>query len=165
MPNLMPINDAITAAFNALPTKMAGRQARLMLLAIQLQEDPKMLRRQVKGPARGWAQFEVGGVRGVMSHASTTREAYRISQGRTAQQVQEAMEFDDVLTACFARLLLWSDPKPLPAIGEVRQAFDLYLRTWRPGAYHKGTPAKQQALWTKWQLNYAKAMDALNSLA
>lgn len=164
MPDLSVVNQAITSAFNALPTKMAGRPARMMLLVINLQEDPKQLRRQVKGPARGLWQFEVPGVRGVMSHASTTRIAYAISQGRTAQQVQEAMEADDVLAACFARLLLWTDPQPLPAIGEVRQAFELYLRTWRPGAYHKGTPAKQQALWTKWQLNYAKAMDALESL-
>ena len=31
-------NDAITAAFNLLPVKMAGKEARLMLLAIQLQD-------------------------------------------------------------------------------------------------------------------------------
>ena len=162
-------NDAITAAFNLLPVKMAGKEARLMLLAIQLQEDPQQLRRQMGGgPARGLWQFEKGGgVSGVLNHPSSKAEAHRISELRqvipTPADVWPNLESDDVLAAVFARLLLWTDPAKLPAIGEVRQAFDLYLRTWRPGAYTRGTDAKKMALYTKWQLNYAKAMDLVSA--
>lgn len=162
-------NDAITAAFNLLPVKMAGKEARLMLLAIQLQEDPQQLRRQMgDGPARGLWQFERGGgVKGVLTHQSSKTEAVRISKLRQIipepTDVWVSLEGDDVLAAVFARLLLWTDPAKLPAIGEVRQAFDLYLRTWRPGAYTRGTDAKKMALYTKFQLNYAKAMDLVSA--
>jgi hypothetical protein len=36
-----------------------------------------------------------------------------------------------VLAAIFARLLLFSDPAPLPA--DMGEAYALYRRTWRPG--------------------------------
>lgn len=157
-------NDAITAAFNLLPVKMAGKEARIMLLAIQLQEDPQQLRRQMgDGPARGLWQFEKAGVRGVLGHPTTGATAAKLCNTQqvvpATNVVIEWLPDDDVLAAGFARLLLWTDPAKLPAIGEVRQAFDLYLRTWRPGAYTRGTDAKKMALYTKFQLNYAKAMD------
>jgi hypothetical protein len=44
-----------------------------------------------------------------------------------------ALLTDDVLGAALARLLLWTDPRPLPAIGDKTGAWDLYERTWRPG--------------------------------
>lgn len=161
----MTPNEAITAAFNLLPVKMAGKEARLMLLAIQLQEDPELLRVQKGcGAARGIFQFEKGGgCKGVLNHPATKREAERVCELRqvipTPADVWPNLESDDVLAAVFARLLLWTDPAKLPAIGEVRHAFDLYIRTWRPGAWSRGTEPKKMALYTKWQLNYAKAMD------
>ncbi len=165
----MSPNEAITAAFNMLPVKMSGKPARLMLLAIQLQEDPQQLRAQMgNGPARGlWQMEKGGGCKGVLNHPSSKQEAERICEMRhvtaTPEDVWAHIRTDDVLAAAFARLLLWTDPKPLPAIGEVRQAFDLYLRTWRPGAYTRGTEAQQMALYTKFQLNYAKAMDLIHA--
>lgn len=165
----MQPNEAITAAFNMLPVKMAGQKPRVILLAIQLQEDPQQLRAQMNnGPARGIFQFEKGGgVKGVLTHPASKQHAIRVCEERhlhpEPQEVWAALRTDDVLAACFARLLLFTDPQPLPEIGEVRQAFDLYLRTWRPGAYTRGTEAQRMALYTKWQLNYAKAMDLINA--
>lgn len=165
----MTPNQAITAAFNMLPVKMSEQKARVILLAIQLQEDPELLRVQKGcGAARGIFQFEKGGgCKGVLTHPATKREAERICELRhvtpTPEDVWATIRTDDVLAAVFARLLLWTDPAKLPAIGEVRQAFDLYLRTWRPGAYTRGTDAKKMALYTKWQLNYAKAMDLVSA--
>ena len=165
----MQPNEAITAAFNMLPVKMAGQKPRVILLAIQLQEDPELLRVQKGcGAARGIFQFEKGGgCKGVLNHPATKQEAERICELRhvtpTPEDVWATIRTDDVLTACFARLLMFSDPQPLPEIGVVRQAFDLYLRTWRPGAYTRGTEAKKMALYTKFQLNYAKAMDMINA--
>ena len=91
---------------------------------------------------------------------------HRVGGGRDArgvapvsEPVYAAIEFDDVLAAALARLLLWSDPGKLPGKGDTEAAWQLYLRTWRPGAWFRGTEAKKMALYTKFQLNYAKAMD------
>lgn len=184
MSNPISINDAITAAFALLPAKMESAAARLMLLTIQRQEDPELSRHQLvrrtpqthpdnvlnegwaKGPARGAWQFEQnGGIKSVLTHPATWKLAKEVCRERSvlfsAGACWRALETDDVFAAAFARLLLWSDTGPLPELGEVRHAFNLYLRTWRPGAYTHGTPAKQAELWTKWQLNYAKAMDII----
>lgn len=170
MSDLDVVNKAITSAFNALPVKMAGMQARLMLLAINLQEDPQQLRQQVGGPAKSLWQGEQGGglCTGVFMHSATKRDAGNLATLRDVacdpHSIYLAIEKDDVLAAGLARLLLWSDPKPLPKLGAVREAFDLYVSTWRPGAYHNGSEGKRQSLWRKWQGNYAKAMDYLSTL-
>ena len=38
-----------------------------------------------------------------------------------------------------ARLLLFTDPKRLPEVGDAKGAWNLYIRTWRPGKPHRGT--------------------------
>ncbi|MFC0669487.1 Arm DNA-binding domain-containing protein [Azotobacter chroococcum] len=72
-------------------------------------------------------------------------------RGPQRQAVYAALEHDDILAAAFARLLLWTDPAPLPAVGEVAKSWDLYVRTWRPGKPHRN----------RWDVCYAQAMDAL----
>lgn len=144
-------------AFDLLPEKMLGSSAVQMLLAIQLQEDRELRRRQwPKGPARGAWQFEKGGgVRGVLNHDKTIDAAIRVCAARgvaaTEQQVWEALEHDDVLACCFARLLLWADPKSLPLLGDEEEAWECYLRTWRPGK-----PRPQE-----WPENYKEALTAV----
>ena len=53
--------------------------------------------------------------------------------------VWTALETNDVLAGVFARLLLWTDAKPLPAIGDEQGAWAYYLRNWRPGKPHPQT--------------------------
>ncbi|AZS78599.1 hypothetical protein ELS24_09180 [Achromobacter spanius] len=134
-------DDAITPALALLPAKMDTPVARVMLLAIGLQESRFVYRRQIGGPARGFWQFEKGGGgRGVLLHTSTREHAQTVCKARsvpaTADVVYEVLDKDDVLAAAFARLLLWSDPKALPSIGDVDAAWALYQRTWRPGKPH-----------------------------
>lgn len=134
----------LDGALSLLPERMDTPEARVMLLAIGLQESRFLHRRQIGGPARGFWQFEQGGgVRGVLRHEKTREFAASVCRSRgvitTEADVYEALDDDDVLACCFARLLLWSDPKPLPAIGETDAAWDLYLRTWRPGKPHRHT--------------------------
>ncbi len=163
MLTLKTINQGtITAALALLPSAMDSAQARVMLLAIQQQEDPEQRRAQRvivagkarKGPARGLWQFErSGGVAGVISHPSSRYWAAKVCEARgvpfSAAKVWAALETDDVLAAAFARLLLFTDPKPLPALGDAAGAWKLYCnRTWRPGKPH---PAK-------WAGNYARAL-------
>lgn len=51
----------------------------------------------------------------------------------------EAVAWNDTLACAMARLLLWIDPAPLPAVGDKEGAWQYYVRNWRPGAPHRGT--------------------------
>lgn len=132
-------SSAIEPARLLLPAKMTSAVAEIMLLAITQQEDKQQRRRQwPTGPARGLWQFEQGGgARGVLMHAASREPALRVCEARGVKPepaaVWAALEHDDVLAAAFARLLLWTDAKPLPARGEQDRAWAYYLRTWRPG--------------------------------
>jgi hypothetical protein len=135
---------AIEPAYALLPARMRSREATLMLLAIGLQESRFLHRRQIGGPARGFWQFEKGGgVRGVLTHRASREHALPIARQRTVratqQEVYETLEHDDVLAAAFARLLLWTDPAPLPALGATVRAWAYYRRNWRPGKPHPET--------------------------
>ena len=151
------VKTAINEALGLLPSTMDSVQARVMLFAIGLQESrfTDRVQRPRKpggkpGPARGFWQFEEGteksraGVTGVMLHAATAKHAERICELRgvpfEAHAIWAQLEHDDVLAACFARLLLWTDPKPLPALSDTWGAWALYVeRTWRPGSPHRST--------------------------
>lgn len=143
---------AIDPALALLPPKMDSPQARVMMLAIGLQESRFMYRCQkvagfpyVKGPARGFWQCERGGgVAGVMTHHATKELAAMLckTQGVPFDTVlvHAALETDDILAAGFARLLLWSDHRKLPALDASHdEAWDCYIRNWRPGKPHRHT--------------------------
>jgi hypothetical protein len=54
------------------------------------------------------------------------------------EAVWRALEGHDVLAAAFARLLLWTDPYPVPLGRE--EAWTCYAkRLWRPGKPHPDT--------------------------
>ncbi|MCY1226558.1 hypothetical protein D9M72_387930 [compost metagenome] len=139
------VQTAIEPALALLPLKMDTPAARLLLLAIGLQESRFLYRRQLgSGPARGLWQFERGGgVRGVLTHPASREHAYRICGIRgvepVAAAVHPALEADDVLAAAFARLLMWTDAWRLPAVGDVQGGWEIYVRTWRPGRPHPQT--------------------------
>jgi hypothetical protein len=121
---------------------------RVMLYAIGLQESKLVHRYQVlnnggKGPARGLWQFEKnGGVKGVLNHKASAGIASVVAAKRIGSvdpaHVWEALEYDDILACMFARLLLWTDSKPLPGDKPEMQdkAWDYYYRNWRPGKPH-----------------------------
>ena len=135
-----------------------------LLLAIGLQESRFLHRRQLvgkppepTGPAKSFWQGERGGgmVQGVRMHEATRDKAKLLYKARGVQPnnqaIWDAIENDDVLAAGLARLLLWSDPKALPKLGDVEAAWQLYLRTWRPGKPHRAT----------WDALYAQALKAV----
>lgn len=139
-------HEAINPALALLPPKMDTPEARVMLLAIGLQESRFMFRFQklagrpyLKGPARSFWQFERGGgVIGVMSHTATEDLAVMLCHERGVPYdsvlVHARLETDDVLAAGFARLLLWADRGKLPALDCSHEAaWECYLRNWRPG--------------------------------
>lgn len=154
--------SAIDAALGLLPREMDTPEARVMLLAIGLQESRFQHRRQLikrggellpLGPATGYWQFERGGgCRGIVDHPASRYWVYRICSTRevafTATAIWRFLERDDVLAAAAARLLLFTDPRRLPELGDEKGAWNLYLRTWRPGKPHRAT----------WPALYAEAL-------
>ena len=150
---------AIAPALELLPSSMTSPVAEVMLLAIGLQESGLVHRRQIGGPARGLLQFETGGVRGVLQHEASRKHALRVCAARgvepTTAAVYAHLEHDDVLAMAIGRLLLWTDPKPLPELGKADAAWQLYLRTWRPGKPHRN----------RWDACYAAALSEIREFA
>lgn len=158
------IRHIYPAAAALLPAPMDSPAAWRLLTAIGLQESRFTHRAQVRGPARGFWQFERdGGVRGVLEHPSTRTAAEGVcnvlAYPATASAVYAALEDNDVLAACFARLLLWTDPRMLPQ--DATQGPDgwlQYLRTWRPGKPHAATWAPHYA--TAWATEIPRTVRA-----
>lgn len=122
-----------------LPAKMDTIEARAMLVAINLQENPQRLEQQTGGPARGDYQMERGGgVHGVLNHSAVKDLAAAACKScgvsATEEAVYQAIGKDRVLAAALARLLLWADSNAMPALGDAEAAWTLYLSAWRPGA-------------------------------
>ena len=163
--------SAITPALALLPGKMDSREARVLLLAIGLQESRFEHRFQIvpgrpgaKGPARGFWQFELGtaaskgGVWGVFLHPDTNSLLKAVAAARgvpaSPSNIWQAIESDDVLAAGVARLLIYTDSLKLPVLGDVAGAWKLYAaRCWRPGKPHPET----------WAGYYAQALEGINA--
>ena len=140
------IHDTIIAPALSvfLPAKMNTPEASAMLLTIGMQESRLKYRRQhLEGPARGLWQFERGGVAGVLRHHATQAIAkdvcWHLGNAGTTASVYHGLESDDALACCFARLLLWTLPGPLPGKDEPEKGWTQYLDAWRPGKPHVDT--------------------------
>lgn len=166
------LETIIIPALNLLPPRMDTPSARVTMLTICGQEAAFKHRFQVlndptkKGPARGLWQFESGGgVKGVLGHAASRDEARAACTVRSINPddrnaVWLGLETSDALAAIFARLLLWTDPQAMPIVGDEERAYQLYLRTWRPGAHARGDETVREQLRRKWAGYYERAMVA-----
>jgi hypothetical protein len=127
----------IAPALRILPGYMDTIAARALLLTIAWQESRCSHRRQIRGPAKSYFQFERAGVLGVLTHVASAKHAATICETldvpTSAAAIHKAMEWQDVLASAFARLLLWTLPKPLPLDGDIDESWRQYLETWRPG--------------------------------
>ena len=143
----------LPAALSLLPPRMDSPVARQHLLAIGLQESRFTHRRQVGGPARGFFQFERGGIVGLIRHPATAQhlqsavEALHYDPEMAIDDIglHAAIEHNDVLACVLARLNLWWLPEPLALDKE--GAWRQYLETWNPG---RPRPSE-------WPRNYAMA--------
>lgn len=148
--------QVLRPALKLLPSRMTSAEAEIMVTAICLQESGLAHRVQMGGPAHGLAQFEKGGgVRGVLKHRNSAGYARTLCEQfdvlATEAAVYWALTENDELAAGFARLLLWTDPMRLPAIGDEQGAWDYYVRNWRPGKPHRD----------RWGEHYAAAVQAV----
>jgi hypothetical protein len=152
---LKTVNDTIlTPTFaTVLPAKFDSIPARVMLLAIGGQESAFAVRRQKGGgPAVSFWQFELGGIRGVMTCTATKDLAAAVCGVLgipfDARSIYNAMPTNDRLGCAFARLLLYSSPAALPKLGDVQAGWRYYAGLWRPG---KPRPLD-------WPANYTPAL-------
>ena len=133
--------------------KYATVPAQHMLVATGLQESAFDHRKQIGGPAHSYWQFERAGVKGVLMHRATGNFAIHLCREldhpEDLEGVYQAMQQDAILACVFARLLLYTDPKPLPLTKE--DGWGYYLRLWRPGKPHP----------TKWPANWMRAEQAI----
>ena len=166
------MQDILNAGLALLPSSMDTPAARVLLMTFGLQESgfkhrdqlEKNGRNTVMGPALSYWQFERGGgVLGVLTHPASRNYAKRVCDAvgvePESRAVWERMATDDALGCAFARLLIWTDPIAMPAPTDTEAALRLYLRTWRPGAYERGTEAQRQELRTKFNRNHAAARE------
>jgi hypothetical protein len=147
------VQSAIEPALALLPFKLGSGLAMVQLVAIGLQESDLLARKQVGGPARGLWQFEQGsstkggGVWGVFKHPQSKEYLRELCEARGVAfdpvAIYRSLQFDDVLAAGVARLLMWTDRPPLPTTQE--QGWEMYAkRTWVPGKPH---PEKWPPCW------------------
>lgn len=152
---IRPSWERLDGTLNIAPSFDAER----MLLAIAGQESGmdhryQLSRGMTAGPARGWWQFERGGgVAGVMTHRASSERAKAVCQELEVEfashAIWRALEGHDALATAFARLLLWTDPRPLPTTEQA--GWQYYLDNWRPGKPHPGA----------WPKHWAAANEAL----
>lgn len=143
------ILDSIDAGLALLPSAMSSDKARVMMYAIGLQESRMIHRRQIVrgqpiGPAKGLWQFERGGgCKGVVNHDASRFWMHRVCVRQNvpfnATALWHQIEHDDALAAAAARLLLFTDLRKLPEVTDAAGAWNLYMRTWRPGQPHRQT--------------------------
>lgn len=145
----------LPAVYSLLPDRMESERASVMLMAIAFQESGFMHREQVRGPARGYWQFETAGVHGVLTHRATSGHARAVCINLGYQpnllEIHSAIRDNDVLAGAFARLLMFTVPDPLPSTADLADAWRQYLWAWRPGKPHRD----------RWDANHAKAVNTV----
>jgi len=107
-----------------------------MLVAIAMQESALITRKQVGGSAISPYQFEKIGIDNVFTHAETGRLVTGAAKELAIpvdENFYDAVKWNDAIATVIARLILWLDPAPLPALGKEVDARAYYERTWRPG--------------------------------
>jgi|SRR6185437_13601673 len=132
--------SVITPGAALVPTSMNTLASRVLLFAIAGQESAWSSRVQIPGgQARGYWQCERGGaVKAVLGDSGTGPIARRFCAEHDIPSdlgtVWEAIAWHDGLAYLIARLALWQQPAPLPALENCDGAWTYYLDTWRPGA-------------------------------
>ena len=152
---------AVDPALSLLPESARTDEARAFLISIALQETQLKRRRQMAdGPAHSYFQFEPGTVELLWNHATTKKAAHDVCRtldiAETWLGVFSAMEFHDILACFFARLLLLTVPRELPAKGDAEEGWSQYIWSFRPGAVTRSAESAARAR-MRWPSNFFDA--------
>lgn len=144
-------------------------EALVALTTFSLQEDPKGFRKQMpSGPARSWWQIEPQTAAVVWRHPAIVPYLRRLGMPETPSRdvIVEILRWSEWTAVVIARGILWMDPKPLPKVEDADSLFHLYVdRTWRPGAWHKGTPEQRAELTNRFMENHEAALTVFREAA
>lgn len=162
------LRTEVQPALQAMPGFVHGRAAECMLLAIPAQESNFASLYQIGQSgqpllslARGLYQFEVTGVRGVLTHPSCAWLLPMLSAGgfapTNAAEIHRALPASTRLQVWIARANLWwhTAPLPAPTFEQEEAAWQYYLYTWRPGKPHR----------SRWGKCWQGAVQAMEQLA
>ena|ERR1700723_3183061 len=142
-------------------------RARLMQLVIPGQESLwSNVPQSGGGPARDPYQQEPETISEILNNPASTAMAHLVAT-QLYLKPDEATVYahlivDPFLAVAFARLDLWCDPHPLPAVGDEAGALSCYVRVWRPGAISRGG-ARAKAAETRFHTNYQAALAAVRA--
>jgi len=132
------------------PPEWNSIRAYNMQLAIAYQESTMLFRRQINGPARGWWQFELGGLKGTEMHKASSKVMHNtwvdLHLPDNLQLRLAALEFCDLWSAVAARCLLRTLADPLPELNQPEEGWKQYIAAWNPG---KPRPEKWTTSWAK----------------
>lgn len=128
----------ITWFHSAIPSIRASVEEQVMLCAIPGQESGWQNIQQADGGiARGFYQQQQNDLGDILANPATDAKArivcLKLGISPTAEAVYAALLGNTQLQVAFARLNLWADPNPLPAVGDLDAAWECYNRCWRPG--------------------------------
>jgi hypothetical protein len=145
------------------PRPPVSDSVRVLMLAIPGQESGwQNISQGDGGPGRGPYQFEPETCRELqfnpVSEALYTKIC--IAMPIVPSTVYGSLIAHPFLAVAMARLDLWCDPHPLPAIGDEEGAWDCYVRVWRPGAVAAGGQSATDAR-QRWSYNYPAALAAV----
>lgn len=150
---LVPALAFIRVNLKAIPPSI---EEHTTLLAIAGQESGWSHRtQQPVAYAHSFWQFERGGILGLMRDDETSKQVVvlcgmaGVPFQSTAIWNYMAKSEADNFSAAMSRLLLWTDPSPLPKTMD--DGFDYYVRNWRPGK-----PSE-----TRWAAVYQQAVAAI----
>jgi|ERR1700722_13219251 len=147
---------ALTWFAGLVPSVPVEATARVLLLAIAGQESGwQDVQQGGGGPGMGPWQFETETCLEILNNAATKDAALAVCKALEVVPsevgVYRQLLAQPNLACAFARLDLWANPRPLPAVGDHHDAWVYYLATWRPGR-----PGPD-----RWPGNYQAAMTAL----
>lgn len=150
------LSAVIIPALGYLPGELDSPEARVMLLAVALQESGLRTRVQDNsGPARGFWQFERGGVIAVLDNSVSMQGMRDLCRSFAVAPIPSDVYYtltqDDVFACGVARWYLRCDPHPLAELGDADDAWLGYQVSWGPGQ------PKPEA----WAANYGAALAAV----
>jgi hypothetical protein len=147
--------------FNQLLPHFDSPEARVMLLAIGLQESrssPRGASTVMVLRAASGSSSAVAVVVGVLTSAASRDYARRRllklrNVAPSADSVWRRLEFDDLLAAAICPPDALGQPASMPALGRGGEAWDYYKATWRPGRPRVRT----------WNGYYAQALEQVRA--
>ncbi|MGH8710125.1 MAG: hypothetical protein ACREVA_02220 [Burkholderiales bacterium] len=128
--------QAIPSGLSLLPRLMNTSEARVMLLAIGLQES--RFEHRVQAETKSYWQFTLKEVHKIVKHSPSTTELVKdavelLGYTFDVSTIYNKIEDNDTLAVVVARLLLYKSKRKLPVARDAVEGGKQYVELWQPG--------------------------------